>query len=93
MFRVEVVSSELEEWGSDVSPQQQFDDPEASTTIDATTGEQDVPTSFPYGDTDISPDPLAAPTPGAAACPDCDGETINGQGVLDCRECDWTGAR
>lgn len=26
----------------------------------------------------------------AAQCPHCTGDLINGQGVLDCPECDWT---
>lgn len=27
--------------------------------------------------------------PAAYSCPDCGAETINGQGVYTCAECDW----
>lgn len=30
---------------------------------------------------------------GSMVCPDCAGETINGQGLYDCLSCDWFGAR
>jgi len=30
---------------------------------------------------------------GSAACPDCAGYTVNGQGLYDCLDCDWTGLR
>jgi hypothetical protein len=37
---------------------------------------------------------LDAPSSGRSmVCPDCAGETINGQGLYDCLDCSWTGAR
>jgi len=30
---------------------------------------------------------------GSAACPDCAGSTVNGQGLYDCLDCDWSGLR
>ena len=78
-----------------MSPQQQLtpDDAEAPTALETAPDEPDaLATPFPYGDA-APTDPIAAATPGTVACPRCDGETINGQGVLDCLECDWTGTR
>ena len=77
-----------------MSPQQQLtpDDAEASTALETAADADALAVPFPYGDA-ATTEPIAAATPGTAACPRCDGETVNGQGVLDCLECDWTGSR
>lgn len=46
---------------------------------------------FPYEESEVASASLAPNAPGSEPCPDCGGDTINGQGALDCRDCDWVG--
>jgi hypothetical protein len=39
------------------------------------------------------PQSVAVTDGGSVACPDCTGYTVNGQGLYDCVDCDWTGLR
>jgi hypothetical protein len=48
-------------------------------------------TDYPFSDTPDATTTVSWPTQTAPAqCPHCAGELINGQGVLDCLDCDWT---